>query len=348
MHRPPPIPRVSPRWVFAATCCLLAGLVRIAAADDTTAVVTIVDDMPAAGRLAAPATGQTLYIIDEARRAVAAVDPFDPTKRWIAIGSDVLDGAGLEEPTRPVAIGCIDSNTLALVCRMGAAWSVRIYNRLAAPGSTTPSAALLQTLPLGASTQDAPAVDLVVSPSRDWLTIIGLPPPLPPIVRAPIAGARSEPVSERRCPRLPAGRRPLAATISLGEEWVLFTPEPAAAATRVFLSFFSNFGTQRLLHLDTGLAGVRDAACCRGSGTLWVVASDADATPRSSGLWRIDAVLEKGRQAARPVCVAKLENPLSLVCLSDRAIAVTVGQNGRQVVRVNPLAASGDDGLAAP
>ena len=146
MHRPPPIPRVSPRWVFAATCCLLAGLVRIAAADDTTAVVTIVDDMPAAGRLAAPATGQTLYIIDEARRAVAAVDPFDPTKRWIAIGSDVLDSAGLEEPTRPVAIGCIDSNTLALVCRMGAVWSVRIYNRLAAPGSTTPSAALLQTL----------------------------------------------------------------------------------------------------------------------------------------------------------------------------------------------------------
>ena len=179
MHRPPPIPRVSPRWVFTATCCLLAGIVRIAAADDTTAVVTIVDDMPAAGRLAAPATGQTLYIIDEARRAVAAVDPFDPTKRWIAIGSDVLDGAGLEEPTRPVAIGCIDSNTLALVCRMGAAWSVRIYNRLAAPGSTTPSATLLQTLPLGASTQDAPAVDLVVSPSRDWLTIIGLPPPLP-------------------------------------------------------------------------------------------------------------------------------------------------------------------------
>ncbi|MEI7782610.1 MAG: hypothetical protein WCJ18_11900, partial [Planctomycetota bacterium] len=253
-----------------------------------------------------------------------------------------------EVPTQPVAIGCIDSNTLVLVCRTAAAWSVRIYNRLAAPGSTTPSATLLQTLPLGASTHDAPEVDLVVSPSRDWLTVVGLPPPLPAMVRGPIAGARSEPLSERRCPQLSAGLRPAAATISLGEEWVLFTPEPAGGTSAVFLSFYSNAGTQRLLHLDTRLAHVRDAACCRGSGTLWVVGGGSAASTQPSGLWRIDAVLENGRQAARPVPIANLENPLSVACLSDRAIAVTVGGNSRRIVRVNPLVAAGTDGEAAP
>jgi len=355
MQRPaPPVARlqpawVPPAWVLVALCCVPVSILRTAAvAADTAAIVTIIDDVPSAGKLAAPATGQTLYILDEERRQVMAIDPFEPAKRWTAIGTDVLDGANAETPTQPVAIGCIDSNTLVLVCRTGASWSVRIFNRLAAPGSTTPTAALLQTLPLGASTQDAPDVDLVVSPSRDWLAVIGLPPPLPAVIRAPIAGARSEPVSERRCPQLSAGLRPTAATISLGEEWVLFTPAATGGKSGVFLSFYSNAGTQRLLHLDTGLTGVRDAACCRGSGTLWVVGGGSAGSTQPSGLWRIDAVLENGRQAARPACVAQLVNPLSLVCLSDRAIAVTVGGNGRRVVRVNPLVDTGVDDEAAP
>jgi hypothetical protein len=197
----------------------------------------------------------------------------------------------------------------------------------------------LQNLPLGASAPGKPgddaAVDIVVSPTREWLTVIGLPPPLLPAVRAPIAGARSEPFSDRRCPRLPAGQRPVAATVSLAEEWVLFIPEIAGDTRRVFLSFHSNAGSQRLLHLDSGLADIRDAACCRGSGTLWVVGGGG-AADRPTGLWRIDAALENGRQAARPVCIAKLENPLAVACLSDRAIAVTVGGPARRVVLVNP------------
>jgi hypothetical protein len=197
----------------------------------------------------------------------------------------------------------------------------------------------LQNLPLGASAPGKPgddaAVDIVVSPTREWLTVIALPPPLPPAVRAPIAGARSEPFSDRRCPRLPAGQRPVAATVSLAEEWVLFIPEIAGDTRRVFLSFHSNAGSQRLLHLDSGLADIRDAACCRGSGTLWVVGGGG-AADRPTGLWRIDAALENGRQAARPVCIAKLENPLAVACLSDRAIAVTVGGPARRVVLVNP------------
>ena len=128
-------------------------------------------------------------------------------------------------------------------------------------------------------------------------------------------------------------------TASLADEWVLFIPEVTADTRRLFLSFHSSAGSQRLLHLDTGLADIRDAACCRGSGTLWGVGGGG-AADRPSGLWRIDAALENGRQAARPVCVAKLDNPLALACLSDRAIAVTVGGPARRVVLVNPQAAA--------
>lgn len=130
-------------------------------------------------------------------------------------------------------------------------------------------------------------------------------------------------------------------TASLADEWVLFIPEIAGTTRRVFVSFNSSAGSQRLLHLDSGLAEIRDAACCRGSGTLWVVGGGG-AADRPTGLWRIDAALENGRQAARPVCVARLDNPLSLACLSDRAIAVTVGGPTRRVVLVNPPAGASD------
>lgn len=313
-------------------------------AADSAAVTTIIDDLPGAGRLAAPTTGHTLYVLDGERSSVVAIDPFEPAKRATVIDSTAFAASAGSPAARPLAIGCIDSNTLAVVCRTDETWSVRTFNRLASPrtadgGGATPSASALQNLPLGASAPGKPgddaSVDIVVSPTREWLTVIALPPPLPPAVRAPIAGARSEPFSERRCPRLPAGQRPVAATVSLAEEWVLFVPEIAGDTRRVFLSFHSSAGSQRLLHLDSGLADIRDAACSRGSGTLWVVGGGG-AADRPTGLWRIDAALENGRQAARPICIAKLENPLAVACLSDRAIAVTVGGPARRVVLVNP------------
>jgi hypothetical protein len=306
--------------------------------------VTIIDDVPGAGRLAAPVNGQTLYVLDSDHNSVVAVDPFEPAKRGTVIDSAAFATAAGAVSARLVAIGCIDSNTLAVVCRAGEAWSIRTFNRLTSPraaagGEAPPMAAALQTLPLGASAAGPPgddaAVDIVVSPSREWLTVIGLPPPLPPAVRAPIAGARSEPCSERRCPRLPAGQRPVAATVSLADEWVLFVPETTGDSRRIFLSFHANTGSQRLLHLDSGLADIRDAACCRGSGTLWVVGGGG-AADRPTGLWRIDAAIEQGRQVARPVCIAQLDHPLAVACLSDRAIAVTVGGPARRVVLVNP------------
>ena len=349
---------VPPCRLAALVAAIISGFAASSPAADSAAAATvaksttIIDDLPGAGRLAAPATGQTLYVLDGERRTVVAVDPFAPAKRAIAIDAGAFGGDAGSPAARPVAIGCIDSNTLAVVCRTDDAWSVRTFNRLptarsADDGVAAPSASPLQNLPLGASAQrtagDEAAVDVVVSPSREWLTVIGLPPPLPPAVRAPIAGARSEPFSERRCPRLPAGQRPVAATVSLSEEWVLFIPESVGDTRRVFLSFHSSAGSQRLLHLDSGLADIRDAACCRGSGTLWVVGGGGSAE-RPTGLWRIDAALENGRQSARPVCVARLEDPLALACLSDRAIAVTVGGPARRVVLINPLAGAADGG----
>jgi hypothetical protein len=351
-HAAAPLPTWR-RAVCAAgvACVAMAGAAAgTARAAESVSVVTIIDDLPGAGRLAAPATGQTLYVLDPDRRIVAAVDPFAPAKRATVIDAAAFAG---DPAAQPVAIGCIDSSTLAVVCHTGDAWSVRTFNRLPTPrgeGAAAAEAAQaspLQTLPLGKLTPAAAnhaAIDLVVSPSREWLTVVGLPAPLPPLMRAPIAGARSEPFSERRCPRLPAGQRPLAAAASLAEEWVLFVPDTAGDTRRVFLSFFDNAGSQRLLHLDTGLTDVRDAACCRGSGTLWVVGGGGDAA-RPSGLWRIDAAFENGRQAARSVCVAKLDAPIALACLSDRAIAVTVGGESRRVVLVNPQA---DADAAAP
>jgi hypothetical protein len=346
---PFPQPASAMSWRLAAFVVACMAVTGAASAADSRAVSTIIDDVPGAGRLAAPVNGQTLYVLDNDRSAVVAVDPFEPAKRATVIDSAAFATAAGAAAARPVAIGCIDSNTLAVVCRAGESWSVRTFNRLPSPravgaGMGTESASALQTLPLGASRAVTPgalgddaAVDLVVSPSRDWLTVIGLPPPLPPAMRAPIAGARSEPFSERRCPRLPAGQRPVAATVSLADEWVLFVPESAGDSRRIFLSFYANTGSQRLLHLDSGLADIRDAACCRGSGTLWVVGGGAADGP--TGLWRIDAAIERGRQTARPVCIARLDDPLAVACLSDRAIAVTVGGPARRVVLVNPQVA---------
>jgi hypothetical protein len=339
-------------WRLSAFVVAFMAITGALPAADSAAVTTIIDDLPGAGRLAAPTTGHTLYVLDGERSSVVAVDPFETAKRSTVIDSTAFASPAGSPAVRPVAIGCIDSNTLAVVCRADETWSVRTFNRISSPrtadgGGAMPSASALQNLPLGASAPGKPgddaAVDIVVSPTREWLTVIALPSPFPPAVRAPIAGARSEPFSERRCPRLPAGQRPVAATVSLAEEWVLFVPEIAGDTRRVFLSIHSNAGSQRLLHLDSGLADIRDAACCRGSGTLWVVGGGG-AADRPTGLWRIDAALENGRQAARPVCVAQLDNPLAVACLSDRAIAVTVGGPARRVVLVNPQAgaATGD------
>jgi len=340
--------RPSRRAVPFLTAVLLAAitcLTTVQARGDEAGrqqIVTLVEDMPGAEWLAAPATGQTLYVVDGQRREVVALDPFAPARRWKAVDARTLAASGSEGEVRPGAIACIDSNTLAVLCEQDGAWSVRSF-RLAAPASTTESASLLQTLPLGRgpAREAAPAnsgranPEILVSPSRDWLALVGLPAPLPPILRARISGSNLGSFTEQRCPRPDRTAPVLAATVSLLDEWLVFTaPLPSASA---MMSLYAEAGQQRLLHLDTGLADVRDAAISRGSGLLWAVGSRAQtpAGPRDVGLWRIDAALLRGRQIARPTLVAPLESPSSLACLSDRAIAVTAGGPKRRVVLVS-------------
>lgn len=314
-------------------CLLVAASLAVGVARGETAI-TIVDDLPGAGRLAAPATGQTLYVLDDTARTVTAVDPFAPAKRWRAIGPADLD-AGSTEPVRPAAIACIDSNTLAIVCRVGAEWTLRAF-RLAPPGVDGAAPSLLQSLPLGNAADASPATDVFVSDTRDWLAVVGLPAPLPPVVRAPIAGARLGNFSDRLCPPIESSDRLEAATSSPFDEWVVISRRDAPPPGRTALSFHANTARPRLLDLDLGLAGVRDAAFCRGNGTLWVVAEGDGKTAAEAGLWRIDAGLASGRQVAAPVAIARLPAPLSVVCLSERAVAISGGGADRRVLLVNP------------
>jgi len=313
--------------VFLATCLVPGG----AFADHA---VTIVADLPGAGRLAAPATGQTLYILDEPARTVTAVDPFAPAKRWRVVDSTDLD-AGASASVRPVSIACIDSNTLAVICQAGATWSLLAF-RLGPRGDAAEPPTLLQTLPIGEGADAPAAADVFVSDTRDWLAVAGLPTPLPPVIRAPIAGARLGAFSTRMCPvSMPAGAL-LAATPSPIDDWVLFSHAQAAPAGRTALTFVGTTGREQLLDLPLGLKGIRDAAFCRSTGTLWV-AADGDGTPEGpAGLWRIDAALESGRQVAKAVAVAALPNPLAVACLSERAIAISGGGADRRVLLVNP------------
>lgn len=321
---------MTPRAVLVAALAtaLLPGAVR------GEPRATIVADIPAAGRLAAPATGQTLYILDEPARTVTAVDPFAPAKRWRVVGPADLDAGGAAT-VHPVAIACIDSNTLAVVARAGVAWSLLAF-RLGPRGEDAAPPTLLQSLALGDGPDASAAADVFVSDTRDWLAVAGLPTPLPPVLRAPIAGARLGAFSTRMCPAPATAGGLLAATSSPFDEWVLFSRPEAAAPGRTRLAFFDNAGRERLLDLDLRLTGIRDAAYCRGTGTLWV-AADGDGTPAGpAGLWRIEAALERGRQVARPVAVAALPSPLAVICLSERAIAVSGGGAERRVILVNP------------
>lgn len=314
--------------------CLLVAASLAGGVARGEAAITIVDDLPGAGRLAAPATGQTLYVLDDTARTVTAVDPFAPARRWRAVSPADLD-AGSTEPVRPAAIACIDSNTLAIVCRVGAEWTLRAF-RLAPPGVDGGAPSLLQSLPLGNAANASSATDVFVSDTRDWLAVVGLPAPLPPVVRAPIAGARLGNFSDRLCPPIESSDGLEAATSSPFDEWVVISRRDAPPPGRTALSFHANTARPRLLDLDLALAGVRDAAFCRGNGTLWVVAEGDGKTAAEAGLWRIDAALATGRQVAVPVAVARLPAPLSVVCLSERAVAISGGGADRRVLLVNP------------
>lgn len=321
------------RWKAALALCAAFG--PVAAAAPAPQGIELSTEIPGASDMAAPANGQTLYVLDEPRGEVAALDPFEPSKRRGAVSADAA--------VQPVAIACIDTGMLAALCREKEGWTLRTHR--VRPDAVADAAAPAQRMPLepprGAAAVAAPPSggrpSLVVSPSRDWLAICGLPAPLPPVVRAPIAGSRVGGVSAKGG-LVPAAARVDAATITLGEELVLFLPDDRG---RAFLSYFLPPAPRPVLHLDSGLGRVVDAGFCRADGTLWVVGSGAADGVEAEGLWRIDAVLREGRQAARAVLVSRLEGARSLVALSERAVVVVHGRGDRVVTRIDPTKQTG-------
>lgn len=304
---------------------LLAAPGRPAAASDRAErePTVVVDGLRGPLRIAVSPTGQSLYVL-RGDGDVLGVSLEDPTRRWTAVAAR----PGL----RPLALGAIDSATLALVVREGDALSIRVH-RLAAPGDE-PGESEVQAVPLGVTGVAADAVRLVVSPGRDWLAVSGLPEPLPRVARATITGTRLGGISERRCPRTSV--RPTALAIGAHAEWILFDEgEAEGGRGSARLSWYSPSGGQRLLALDTGLARVIDAAGSRDSGLLWALAPRGDADV-PHGLCRVDAALVDGRQVARAVPVASLADPTALVCLARGDVIVAEGTDTARVVRFAP------------
>ena len=75
----------------------LAGLSTTAALPAQPVRIDLIKDLPSAGDLAAPANGQTLYILDESRGEIIAIDPFEPAKRWTAVAAPA-DAASASAP----------------------------------------------------------------------------------------------------------------------------------------------------------------------------------------------------------------------------------------------------------
>lgn len=313
--------RILPLLVAAA---LLAAPGRAAAEPAEREPTVVVDGLRGPLRIAVAPTGQTLYVLCGGGD-VLGVSLDDPARRWTAVAA--------RPGIRPLAVGAIDSATLALVVREGDALSIRVH-RLAAPGEE-PGESEVQAVPLGVTGVVADAVRLVVSPGRDWLAVSGLPEPLPRVARATVTGTRLGGISERRCPRTSV--RPTAMVIGPHSEWLVFDQgEGDGGARSTRLSWFSPSGGQRLLTLDTGLARVVDAAGGRESGLLWALVPRGNADG-PHGLCRIDAALADGRQVARAVPVAPLADPTALVCLARGDVIVAEGTDAARVVRFAPV-----------
>lgn len=303
-------------WPLAAAVIALAEPGKVPAADSATATLavtgTLAADLPVAG-LAISANGQTVYAIDGTRGAIVAIDVDHPERR-----RDVVAAPGDDEP-RPVAVGAVPGGLVVAVCRSGGSWEVRTYR----PGPAAPATGPLQRLPLGAAAGDPGRVAVVASTARSWLAITGLPPPLPRVLRAVVAGLsiRFLPDDAPGQAGPPAG----AATVSPDDALVVFAANgngPAAVS-------FQDSAGRTLLELDAGVAQVRAAAFSRRDGRLWVLAGPASG--QAAGLWRLDAVMRDGRQEAQPVRVAAFTDPVAIVGASDATLVVAAGNPVRLV-----------------
>lgn len=292
-------------------------------------------DLGGVADIAAPANGQTLYVLEQPSGAVIAVDPAKPDRRWTALAGGGGGSAGPTRRRRPLALACVDTTRLAVLCHEDDRYVLRVHT--VQPDVTAAAEDPEQVVPVGGQAAgpnpgagDAPAgfPAVVLGPARDWIAVCGLPPPLAGVLRAPIARGRIGGFSAAGCPRPPAP--PTAAATTADDELILFaaaaTPRPPAHPPAARLSFHRAPDPRPLLDAETGLEGIRDAAVCRGDGSLWAVGSEGGAAAGPEGLWRLDAVLLAGRQGVRGTRIVPLEAPRAVCCLSDHTIAVAHGR----------------------
>lgn len=277
---------------------------------------------------ASPGNAPLLAIVAP-ERSIVTVDPTDVSRQRVVVAAPGADGAV------PVALAGVGTTTVTAVCRRGADWSLCTWR--IEPDRPVPAAPPLQHLPLGASidaVDDAgDRVRLVVSDTRDWLAVGGLPPPLPPVLRAAIAGNRIALPADR--PPAGAGGRVAALAVSPGDELVVCERPDGPDATAV-VAFRGATGEEEVLRLDTELVDVTAAAFDRGDGALYVLAGRAGRASMPPGLWRLDATLRDRRQAIRPVLLAPLDVPQALACPAAGVVVVARGDAVRTLVRLEP------------
>jgi len=306
-------------WLAVAVVALLV-VQRSEAAD----VRPLLADLPRAGDLAMAAGGQIVACVDESSGAIVVIEPGSGQSSRLAVAAPPAGGA------RPVAIAFIDDTVLAAVCRSGDAWSLRTWRlRPTEPVAAEPP---LQSLRLdGAADHTTGNVHIVVSRSSRWMAVVGLEPP---VLRAALGGVRIGPPTARLCPRLEAGRLPVAAAVGPDDELVLVTTNARAGESIESVAFYGTDG-RCLLDLEAGVRGVSDVAFAADGSSLYVVA--ASSADQRSGLWRLDAAARDGRQVIRPELVAELPEPRAIVCSDPRTVVVTQGTPDRSVVTIQSV-----------
>jgi hypothetical protein len=242
-------------------------------------------------RLATTANGQLVRCLDGQRGSVLSFEPDRPDSPRTVIAP----GATCEL----LAIGCLPGDVIAVVGHDAGVWWLRTYR--AEPTVAVDPAEPLQEIGLGHAGEPQGPVTIVASSARSWLAVVGLPAPLSPVLRAAVAGVRIGPVSNRSCPVLPAGFRPVAAAVSPRDELVLALEPPGDASA--VLGFYDRAGQERA-RFDMALAKVRSLAFDRRGTTL--CATGQEVAGGRSGVWRLDATFRNGRQAIAAVPVALL------------------------------------------
>jgi hypothetical protein len=282
-------------------------------------VVRLLDDAAVLGSLSVSANGQTVYAIEIATGSITAVDPFDPRRRRDVVSPPAADDG------RPMAIGCLPGDVLAAVWRDGDGWQLRTHRMR--PGAAADPARPEARVPLGEAAGAGDRVAVVVSRTRDWLAVTGLPRPLPPVIRGVFAGAgvRLLPPGEAA----PDDARPVAAAVSPADELVLFE---AVGDGEARIAFLTPAG-RPLLRLRSGLTDVRGAAFSRRDGRLWATAGPGAGRP--AALWRLDATMLGGEQAVRPVAVPGPSDPRALVDVPGESLVVVEAGSRPTVLRID-------------